>query len=70
MDISDALDAYLTAKVRLGTWQQEFNARFYKPITDALINTALNNARNNPQFDREKIEKNLSPAALRKFRGE
>jgi hypothetical protein len=70
MDITDALDSYLSAKVRVGLWEQEFNQKFYKPITDALINTAITNARNSPMFDQGKIERNLSPEALRKFRGE
>jgi hypothetical protein len=70
MDITDALDSYLTAKVKLDKWRREFETKFYKPIADALIDIALREARNNPMYNREEIEKNLSPEALRKFRGE
>jgi hypothetical protein len=70
MDITDALDSYLTAKVKLDKWRREFETKFYKPIADVLIDIALREARNNPMYNREEIEKKLSPEALRKFRGE
>jgi hypothetical protein len=70
MDISDALDAYLQSKVKIGEWEQEFNARFYKPIGDMIIGMAMHNARNNPMIDQNKLESRLSPEALKRLRGE
>lgn len=68
MNITDALDSYLTAKVKVGEWENEFIGKFYKPIGDMIINKAIENARNGPM--KAELEKRLSPEALRKFRGE
>jgi len=70
MDIQDVMSAYLSSKARVDAWEKEFMARFYKPITDLMINKAIENAKNSPNFDRGKIESRLTPQALRRFRGE
>lgn len=70
MNISDVLDSYLTAKVKVGEWENEFLTKFYKPVIDLMINNAIENARTSPMIDREKLEKRLSPAARRRLRGE
>lgn len=70
MDISDALDSYLSAKLRVGQWETEFLTKFYKPVIDAMLNVAIENARNNPMVDREALESRLSPEAKKRLRGE
>jgi hypothetical protein len=70
MNIADALDSYLSAKVQIGEWKQEFDAEFYEPLGKMLINLALESARKSPMIDQNKLEGMLSPSAKRKFRGE
>lgn len=70
MNITDALDSYLSAKVRIVEWKQDFDMEFYEPIGEMLINLTLENARKSPSFDQGKLESVLSPGAMRKFRGE
>jgi hypothetical protein len=70
MDITDALDAYLTSKVKVGEWQMEFMGKFYKPIADMMINMAMQGAKNEQMFDQGKLNQVLSPGAKQKLRGE
>lgn len=70
MNITDAFDSYLNAKVRVAEWELEFNKRFYGPLAEVVLGTAMQNARTSPEFDRDKLESNLSPGALQKLRGE
>ena len=70
MNMNDALDAYLNAKMRVAEWQMEFNQRFYGPMGQMLVGMAMQNARTSPMIDRAKLENGLSPQALQKLRGE
>lgn len=70
MDITDALDSYLRAKVRVGEWENEFMGKFYRPVGEILLNMAMQGAKNSPMIDKNKLEQNLSPKARQKFRGE
>ena len=70
MDITDALDAYLTAQVRTQQWEAEFMTTFYKPVADMMVNMAMKNAGNDQLFDQQKLNQNLSPAAQKRLRGE
>jgi hypothetical protein len=44
MDITDALDAYLTAKMKIAEWQSEFMGSFYKPVGEMIIGLAKKSA--------------------------
>lgn len=70
MNIADALDSYLSAKVQIGEWKQEFDAKFYEPVGKMIVNLALEGARKSPMIDQNKLEGLLSPSAKQKFRGE
>jgi hypothetical protein len=69
MDITDALDSYLKAKIRVGQWEQEFNQRFYKPMIEAAMGMTLEAVKNSPNIDRQRLESNLSPEAQMRLRG-
>lgn len=70
MDITDALDSYLTAKTRVGEWQNEFMASFYKPVADMMIGLAMKTAGNPDLFDQEQLGMSISPEAQQRLRGE
>ena len=70
MNITDAFDSYLNAKVRVGEWKRDFDQRFYGPLGEALIGMAMQGAKNPAVFDQEKLDSRLSPQAKQKFRGE
>lgn len=69
MNITDALDSYLTAKLKVGEWEQEFVGRFYAPVLELMVQSVMETAKSNPDVA-QKLEQRLSPQALRKFRGE
>jgi hypothetical protein len=70
MDVTDALDSYLRAKVRVGEWEAEFMGRFYKPVAEMIINMAVKAAGNDQFFDQQMLDQNLSPEALQRLRGQ
>jgi len=70
MNITDAFDSYLTAKIKVGQWEKEFTVKFYKPVIDSMINVAMTNARNPDMFDQDVLNSRLSPGAQQKLRGE
>ena len=70
MDITDALDSYLNAKIKVGEWQTEFMASFYKPVADMMISLAMKTAGNPNMFDQEQLGMNISPQAQQRLRGE
>ena len=69
-NITDALDSYLLAKVRVKQWEDEFMLNFYKPLLNMMEMAAMSAARNNPNIDQNKLKANLSPEARQKLRGE
>ena len=70
MDITDAFDSYLRAKVKVGEWQDEFMGRFYKPVADMMIAMAMKTAGNDQMFDQQALGQNISPEAQQRLRGE
>jgi hypothetical protein len=69
-NIADVMESYLQGKLQVDNWRKEFEAQYYKPVMDALIGMAIEGARKSPEVDQNKLMKNLSPAAQKKFRGE
>lgn len=73
-DITDALDAYLIGKVKVGEWQNDFLTSWILPLVklDAKIieEFMLNQIKSHPNINQDKLQSNLSPEALRRLRGE
>ena len=69
MDVSDALDSYLTGHVRAATFWRDFETEWYKPMAELAINMALKAVKNSPEL-MQNLEGKLSPGAMRKLRGE
>ena len=70
LNITDALDAYLNAKVRVGKWQQEFEQGFYAPIIKAMPKVMMQVLKDHPLINQQKLRENLSKQALLKLDGE
>lgn len=64
LDISDALDSYLAAKVNLNKWQRDFEENFYRPIIKALPGTIIRVAKQHPAINQQKLRENLSQQGL------
>ena len=58
MDITDALDSYLQAKIKVGQWEREFNLKFYEPMAKVLIATAMRAANSIPPQNRPQVANN------------
>lgn len=69
-NIADALDCYLTAKVKIKEWADEFYSSWYEPVSRVMIGVMLKAAREAPPEIKREMTNNLSPAARRKLRGE
>lgn len=69
-NIADVIESYLQARAKVDEWKKEFQAQFYRPAVDVLLGVAIDGARKSPNVDRNKLMRNLSPEAQKKFRGE
>lgn len=69
LNITDALDSYLRAKVNIQEWKNEFEANFYEPMMKAVIRTAIDGARKSPMIDQLKLSDSLSEGAKQRFMG-
>jgi len=67
LNVTDALDSYLTAKFKVGNWETEFNARFYAPVLKTMVGNAIRGAKNSPQIDQDKLKSGLSPEARARY---
>lgn len=70
MDITDALDIYLTSKVKTEEWKTEFVGKFYRPLAELMLVQAMTAARDDRLFDQDVLNQRLSPQAQQALRGE
>ena len=68
-DISDSMEVYLSAEMRMQEWQDEFIANYYKPAIEMLKEVAIEGAKISPNVDKSKLMRRLSPEAQKKLRG-
>ena len=53
MDITDALDSYLQAQIKVKKWEKQFNEEFYKPLAMVAIATAVKAAASLPAMQQQ-----------------